>query len=46
MGLPYCPVCEQNGLFIHLVELLKDGRPGHCPRCKASYGRLEDYVDR
>jgi hypothetical protein len=34
-GMPYCPVCEQKGMLIHITRVL---HARQCPGCKAFYG--------
>lgn len=43
VGLPFCPVCEADGVFISLTKLEKPGLPGKCPRCKAEYGSPSEF---
>jgi hypothetical protein len=44
-GLPYCPACENKGLFIKLAQ--DRNAPGHpykCPNCRADYGYSGVYA--
>lgn len=44
-GLPYCPACENKGLFIKLAQ--DRNTPGHpfkCPSCRADYGYAGVYA--
>jgi hypothetical protein len=34
-GHAYCPVCEQQGAFIHVATLLDEHQ--RCPKCQAHY---------
>ena len=40
LGLPFCPVCEGRGLFIHIVQHRGNGNgiSYHCPACKSQFG--------
>lgn len=38
-GAPYCPVCEQKGVYLKVAQDRNtNGHPFKCPSCKADYG--------
>ncbi|UDL89428.1 hypothetical protein LGH82_30955 [Mesorhizobium sp. PAMC28654] len=43
VGLPFCPVCEQKGHLLRLVEPYRPGRPKICPRCATDFGQVTAY---
>ncbi|WP_106795594.1 hypothetical protein [Rhizobium sp. H4] len=41
VGRPYCPICEENGSLIKVVQdLAGQGRLFNCPKCKAHLGHV------
>lgn len=43
VGLPYCPVCEQKGKFIHVI-LDRTSNKASCPSCRADLGRPTRFL--
>lgn len=44
IGVPYCPVCVEAGVFITLVQHLIDpGMPWKCPKCKADMQNVSTF---
>ena len=42
-GRPYCPVCENDGLFILLTQTWEKGRPWQCPKCEAKFNSAPSF---
>lgn len=43
-GMPFCTVCEQQGVLVRLAALFKEGRPHVCPHCKGDFGHVTEYL--
>ncbi|NEK36296.1 hypothetical protein [Rhizobium leguminosarum] len=47
VGRPYCPVCEEKGSLIKIIQdLVGPGRLFNCPKCKSNFGHVSVWQSK